>query len=273
MRLDSPRRRAALAAVLLLGLAGIAAVAVLAPSPARGSRVDIYYTASLDGHLDGCTCFGYPTAGLVKTGRFLRARDRASSLFLDAGDLYEAGPNAFHQPARPAEAAARLYRGNEAVREILHSSGAPGPGKAGAGPIGFANTAKGGTSPGPGQAGAALRGPSQGALRPAGHPQFLDWNPDLKIARELGVRIEYSSRTNEIRCPELRLSSRDRERGDNGPVPGLTSRGVTYESGGSSASGGSSEGGRSAASGSASGGVQGSTKEGSSSSGGGKIKN
>ena len=185
----------------------------------------------------------------------------------------KAGPNAFHQPARPAEAAARLYRGNEAVREILHSSGAPGPGKAGVGPIGFANTAKGGTSPGPGQAGAAVRGPSQGALRPAGHPQFLDWNPDLKIARELGVRIEYSSRTNEIRCPELRLSSRDRERGDNGPVPGLTSRGVTYESGGSGASGGSSEGGRSAASGSASGGVQGSTKEGSSSSGGGKIKN
>ena len=70
------------------------ALAVLsAASCAR--EVDIYYTASLDGKLDGCTCFGYPTAGLVKTARLLRARDRASSILLDAGDLYEAGPNVF----------------------------------------------------------------------------------------------------------------------------------------------------------------------------------
>jgi hypothetical protein len=188
----------------------------------------------------------------------------------------KSGSNAFRQPARPAEAAARLYRGNEAVRQILHGSGTPGrvqaaaPGtlrtqemQAGAGPIGFANTAKGGTSPGPG------RGPLRETMGPAGHPQFLDWNPDLKVARELGVRIEYSSRTNEVRCPELRLASRDRERGIDGLVPSLTSRGVTYEPGGSGGSGvyggsgGSSDGGRSSASGSASGGVQGSTKEGS----------
>jgi len=204
----------------------------------------------------------------------------------------KAGTSTFRQPARPAEAAARLFRGNEAVREILHGSGALGsvpttaagtsrardvqaraessaPPSAGAGPA----------SPGPGEAGAAVRGPARETSRPAGHPQFLDWNPDLRVARELGVRIEYSSRTNEIQCPELRLSSRDRDRGDSGVVPGLTSRGVTYESGGSagsgvtSGSGGSSEGGRGKASGSTSGSGQGSTKEGSSSSGGGKIKN
>lgn len=75
---------AALVLALALGCAG-----------GRGREVLIYYTASLDGHLDGCTCFGYPTAGLVKTARLLRGRDRGSSLLLDAGDLYEAGPNAF----------------------------------------------------------------------------------------------------------------------------------------------------------------------------------
>ncbi|MFO7732905.1 MAG: hypothetical protein R6X21_04565, partial [Candidatus Aminicenantes bacterium] len=61
--------------------------------------------------------------------------------------------------------------------------------------------------------------------------RFRDWNPDLKLARELGLRIEYSSRRNEVLCPELRLSSRDRSRG---PVL----RDAYYEA--SSGSGGSS---------------------------------
>ena len=57
--------------------------------------------------------------------------------------------------------------------------------------------------------------------------RFRDWNPDLRIARELGVHIEYSSMQNEIRCPELRLSSRDRERA-SGMAPRMTMRGIGY---------------------------------------------
>jgi hypothetical protein len=57
--------------------------------------------------------------------------------------------------------------------------------------------------------------------------RFRDWNPDLRVARELGVRIEYSSARNEVRCPELNLSSRDRERA-TGLSPHLTSHGVSY---------------------------------------------
>ena len=57
--------------------------------------------------------------------------------------------------------------------------------------------------------------------------RFRDWNPDLRIARGLGVHIEYSSARNEVRCPELRLSSRDRERA-TGTAPRMTSHGVGY---------------------------------------------
>jgi len=42
--------------------------------------------------------------------------------------------------------------------------------------------------------------------------RFRDWNPDVRIARSLGVRIDYSSATNEVRCPQLGISSRDTER-------------------------------------------------------------
>jgi len=34
-----------------------------------------------------------------------------------------------------------------------------------------------------------------------------DWNPDAGVARRVGVSLRYSSRTNEIKCPELGLSS------------------------------------------------------------------
>ena len=39
--------------------------------------------------------------------------------------------------------------------------------------------------------------------------RFRDWNPDIPIARSLGARITYSSLTNEVRCPKLRISSSD----------------------------------------------------------------
>jgi len=34
-----------------------------------------------------------------------------------------------------------------------------------------------------------------------------DWNPDLKVGRRLGVDIRYFSSTNEVYCPQLRVSS------------------------------------------------------------------
>ena len=75
--------------------------------------------------------------------------------------------------------------------------------------------------------------------------RFRDWNPDLRVARSLGVRIEYSSVRNEVRCPELRLTSRDRER-PGGMAPHLTSQGVSYgpavSTGGSYAGGSSASG-------------------------------
>jgi len=39
--------------------------------------------------------------------------------------------------------------------------------------------------------------------------RFRDWNPDIRTAIRLGVEITYSSRTNEVACPQLGLSSRD----------------------------------------------------------------
>jgi len=38
--------------------------------------------------------------------------------------------------------------------------------------------------------------------------RFRDWNPDIRTAIRLGVEISYSSRSNEIVCPQLGLSSR-----------------------------------------------------------------
>ncbi len=85
-------------------------------------------------------------------------------------------------------------------------------------------------------------GPAGPSVRPVAPPvRFRDWNPDMRVARELGVRIEYSSMRNEVRCPELRISSRDRDR-TGGPSVRMTTSGVVSSAGGSS-SGGSSSGG------------------------------
>jgi hypothetical protein len=57
--------------------------------------------------------------------------------------------------------------------------------------------------------------------------RFRDWNPDLRVARALGVHIEYSSVRNEVRCPELGISSKDRELAPRF-APHLTPRGVKF---------------------------------------------
>jgi hypothetical protein len=101
------------------------------------------------------------------------------------------------------------------------------------------------------------RGSSSDRLRSnPSSARFRDWNPDIKVARSAGVSIRYSSRSNEIRCPELNLSSRHvtGSRGYDGPHVQLTSRGPVTTSGSSSGvySGGSS--GRSSSQASSSGG-------------------
>ena len=84
----------------------------------------------------------------------------------------------------------------------------------------------------------------KGARMTRSTSRFRDWNPDIKVAQRAGVSITYSSRANEVRCPEL----------------GITSRGVRNQrmSGGRSGyiggSGGSSGGGSGLSSGSSGGG-------------------
>jgi len=80
-----------------------------------------------------------------------------------------------------------------------------------------------------------------------GSGRFRDWNPDLRVAADLGVSIEYRSGRNEIYCPELRFSSRDRGSGITSREPRLSSDGIAGGGwmgggggGGSFGSGGSS---------------------------------
>jgi hypothetical protein len=89
--------------------------------------------------------------------------------------------------------------------------------------------------------------------------RFRDWNPDVGLARKAGVSIKYISRTNEIRCPELRLSSR------NVGSRGHVGRGGSFSSSGSGSSSGSA--GSSSSSGSSSASSRSSGSSGSKSSG------
>jgi hypothetical protein len=191
----------------------------------------------------------------------------------------KAGPNAFQRPAAPREAAARVFRANEVVKQLVQRLGNPAapqdirtrPAGVPVPPLRADSDARRPGGPG------TDRPASSKALQPGVHPRFLDWNPDVKIARELGVRIEYSGLKNEVRCPELKLSSQDRVRAV-GLTPHLTSRGVSYgpassvEGAGSFGGSGSSQGGGGGSSGSTASSGHGSSKE-SSSAGGGKIKN
>lgn len=116
----------------------------------------------------------------------------------------------------PQREASRILRGLEgpaaAPRKISGASPAPAAERGGVGPVPPAGTVR------------SEGGPSRGAA-PAG--RFRDWNPDLRVARELGVRIEYGGARNEVRCPELRFSSTDRLAGGE-RAPHLTSRGIAY---------------------------------------------
>lgn len=65
------------------------------------------------------------------------------------------------------------------------------------------------------------------------HTRFRDWNPDMEVARRIGVTIRYSSHSNEVRCPDLNMSSRHvtGSFGYEGPRVRLTSRGPVTSSG------------------------------------------
>jgi 2',3'-cyclic-nucleotide 2'-phosphodiesterase (5'-nucleotidase family) len=53
------------------------------------TKLTVYYTSSLNGNLDGCTCKAAPKAGLVKRAVFLRGlQDRSRSVTLDLGDIF-----------------------------------------------------------------------------------------------------------------------------------------------------------------------------------------
>jgi 2',3'-cyclic-nucleotide 2'-phosphodiesterase (5'-nucleotidase family) len=59
-------------------------------SAQTSQTITVYYTASLRGNLDGCSCERYPVAGLVKRAAFQRGAPR-DALVLDVGDILDAG--------------------------------------------------------------------------------------------------------------------------------------------------------------------------------------
>lgn len=54
----------------------------------------------------------------------------------------------------------------------------------------------------------ALGAEKSGYIISESKQRFRDWNPDVAFARRNGVTIRYSSRTNEVFCPDLGISSR-----------------------------------------------------------------
>ncbi len=102
--------------------------------------------------------------------------------------------------------------------------------------------------------------------------RFRDWNPDVKTAIQMGVRISYSSRTNEVSCPELGLASRAISSHMRAAGPSFGGFPVSLGSGGSGeGSAGHSSGTTSSGAGSSSASPSGSSHGGSR--GGGQAKN
>ncbi len=196
-------------------------------------------------------------------------------------------PNALRQPADTRRQAATIFGVNERARisavappvsPVVRRIEPVSVPRSAAEPPGAARTATAPTTvpssaPALRNAVAPMSGKSPAALSRAGRGAFLDWNPDIRVARELGVHIEYSGRTNQIRCPELRLTSSDRQR-PSATVPTLTTGGISYAPATSSQGNGVSS--TSSSSNSSQNSSRASGKEsssGSTSSSGGKIKN
>lgn len=56
-------------------------------------QVELYFMASINGHLDGCECPDRPRAGLVTSAHVLDQRDSQNSLFFLGGDWMELYPD------------------------------------------------------------------------------------------------------------------------------------------------------------------------------------
>jgi len=85
-------RSAALTAILLLLCLPASSLLEASGQPEAG--LTVYYTASLNGNLDGCACASSPKAGLVRRAAFLRSlQDREGALLVDLGDILEAFPD------------------------------------------------------------------------------------------------------------------------------------------------------------------------------------
>jgi len=128
------------------------------------------------------------------------------------------GTTAPRRVTDPQREASRIFRGIDGPAMTPRRIAPP---EAGPMPRGAVTTAP--ASPAGSAAVPAAR-PGRTASTPV---RFRDWNPDLRVARQLGVRIEYSSMRNEVRCPELGLTSSDRER-PSGRVPRMTPHGISY---------------------------------------------
>jgi hypothetical protein len=133
----------------------------------------------------------------------------------------ENGATALPRVTDPRREASRVFRGIDGPAATPRRIAPPGTGPV---PRGAATTAPADPSVSIGRAAVQTGVPDRAASTPV---RFRDWNPDLRVARQLGVRIEYSSRRNEVRCPELGLSSSDRAR-PSGRVPRMTSHGISY---------------------------------------------
>ncbi|MBN1697373.1 MAG: hypothetical protein JW881_07655 [Spirochaetales bacterium] len=60
------------------------------PAEEDETALTVYYTSSLNGNLEGCTCQSWPRAGLVKRAAYLRERERsAGSILIEAGDFLD----------------------------------------------------------------------------------------------------------------------------------------------------------------------------------------
>ena len=192
----------------------------------------------------GDTCVREAAAAVPGQLRFVAKGDLASrsiqerSLTFDQvvkrGDIPGTGAPARARVADPRREAARILRGLDAPAAAPRRVPEPGLKTSSARPESR------GTDP--------VVAPGWAVSSAA---RFRDWNPDLKVARELGVRLEYSSLRNEVRCPELGLSSRDRER-PGGMAPRLTSQGVSSGPAGSAGNVGSGSASPSGSSGTAS---------------------
>ena len=98
--------------------------------------------------------------------------------------------------------------------------------------------------------------------------RFRDWNPDVRRAQNLGVKVSYSSRTNAVTCPELGLSSHTM-----GPRGGLSGDSLGRESWGGEGASGSSTGTSSGSGSSAAGASSSASHSGGSREGGQREKN